>query len=33
MTAARTGNAAAIKALVARGADVRARERRKGQTR
>jgi ankyrin repeat protein len=31
MTAARTGNAAVIKALVARGANVRARERRKGQ--
>ena len=31
MTAARTGNVAVIKALVARGANVRARERRKGQ--
>ena len=31
MTAARTGNIAVIKALVARGANVRARERRKGQ--
>ena len=31
MTAARTGNVAVIKALVTRGANVRARERRKGQ--
>ena len=31
MTAARTGNLAVIKALLARGANVRARERRKGQ--
>ena len=31
MTAARTGNVAVIRALVARGANVRARERRKGQ--
>ena len=31
MTAARTGNVVVIKALVARGANVRARERRKGQ--
>ncbi len=32
MTAARTGSAETIKALIARGADVKARERRKGQT-
>jgi uncharacterized protein len=32
MTAARTGSAETIKALVARGANVKARERRKGQT-
>ena len=32
MTAARTGSADVVKALVARGANVRVRERRKGQT-
>ena len=32
MTAARTGNAAAVKALIVRGADVNASENWKGQT-